>query len=374
MAKASVRTSAQAAVRVWDSAASDIVTVDVDRRGQQLRVRHHDASLVLNLRGRRGRALKVTARGRRGEVRLHVSPLRRATTSTSTGSAVNKRRGTGGGSTGGTGGTGTGGAGGTGTGGTGGTGTGGTGGTGTGGSSSDPSGESMPTGNIPGWTQVFADNFTSSTDACWGKYSADPIPSSPTAAWDPSRVSIGGGMAVLNSSYDPALGLWASGGMSSAPCLNQAYGKYEVRFRMDKADGVKYAILLWPTSGVWPCGGEIDFGEDGGGNRSSTTLTDIYCDSAGAEQKLPQIHLSADFSQWQTLGVEWTPGKLVWTLNGQDVGEIDGSHVPSGPMQMDIQTESNTNCTLSWYSCMDSTTPANVNLDVDWVVAYKPAS
>jgi beta-glucanase (GH16 family) len=233
----------------------------------------------------------------------------------------------------------------------------------------------MPTGNLPGWKQVFADDFTSSTDKCWGDYSANPIPSSPTAAWVPGRVSISGGEAVLNSSYDSALGKWASGGMSSAPCLGQEYGKYEVRFRMDQAQGVKYAILLWPTSGIWPQDGEIDFGEDGGGNRSETTLTNHYADSSGGDEIDPQVHTSADFSQWQTLGVEWTPNKLVETLNGQDVGEIDGSHVPADPMNLDIQTESNTDCSIaSYYSCMDSTTPANVNMDVDWVVSYAPQS
>ena len=232
----------------------------------------------------------------------------------------------------------------------------------------------MPVGNIPGWTQVFADNFTSSTDACWGKYRGTP-PSSPTALWEPSHVVFTGGMAELQSYDDPAFGgAMTTGGMSSAPCLVQQYGKYEVRFRMDKAPGVKYAILLWPQSGNWPCAGEIDFGEDGGGDRSSTTLTDIYCDSSGGKQQLPQLRLNADFSQWQTLGIEWTAGKIVWTLNGQNVGEIDSSHVPADPMELDIQTETNANCSLQWYSCMTAATPAHTDLDVAWVVAYAPAS
>ena len=141
--------------------------------------------------------------------------------------------------------------------------------------SDDPSGEAMPVGNLPGWRQVFSDDFTgNSLDSCWFPYNG-VIPSSPTSMWAPSHVSVSGGEAVLSTYQDPAFGgTWTAGGISSAPCLSQEYGKYEVRFRMDQAPGVKYAILLWPSTEPWPCGGEIDFGEDQGGDRSYSTLTD----------------------------------------------------------------------------------------------------
>jgi hypothetical protein len=239
----------------------------------------------------------------------------------------------------------------------------------------DPSGVAMPTGNLPGWHQVFADNFTGRPiDQCWGAYSGVPG-SSPSAYWTPSHVVVSDGIAQLKTYPDPAFGgRWVTGGVSSAGCLKQTYGKYEIRFKIDKADGVKYAILLWPATGSWPCSGEVDFGEDGGGGRTNTTLTDHYCNSSGEDAILPQVSIASDFSQWQTLGIEWTHNQIVWTLNGKTEATINSPHVPSGPMEMDVQTETNTDCTAntpSW-QCINTTTPTTANLDIDWVVAYAP--
>jgi len=55
--------------------------------------------------------------------------------------------------------------------------------------------------------------------------------------------------------------------------LAPTYEKYEARLKMAPADGVRYAILLWPSKVPAACGGEIDFGEDNGGNRTSSELT-----------------------------------------------------------------------------------------------------
>jgi beta-glucanase (GH16 family) len=245
----------------------------------------------------------------------------------------------------------------------------------TAGDSPDPSGEAMPVGDLPGWRQVFTDDFNgTSLGSCWTRYSG-VIPSSPTSVWAPSHVSVSGGMAVLSTYQDAAYGgTWTAGGMSSAPCLQQEYGKYEVRFRMDEAPGVKYAILLWPATQPWPCGGEIDFGEDQGGDRTYSTLTDNYCNAAGAHVILPQDKVLADFSQWHTIGVEWTPDKLVWTLDGKTIGTMISDKIPADAMELDIQAEANTDCSISWYTCVSSATPSVVHTDIDWVAAWAPTS
>jgi beta-glucanase (GH16 family) len=230
----------------------------------------------------------------------------------------------------------------------------------------------MPVGNLPGWNQVFADDFTgTSLDSNWGAYQGVPG-SSPTALWGASHAVVNNGLD-LETYQDAAYGnQLVTAGVGGG--VDQTYGQYDVRFRMDQADGVKYAILLWPNA-AWPCGGEIDFGEDGGGNRQSTTLTVHYCGSSGENEILPQQTINADFSQWQTLGIDWTPGSIVWTLNGRTEATITGTHVPSGPMFLAIQSETNSNCGLSPdYTCIDSTTPPKVNLDVAWVAEYAMAS
>jgi Glycosyl hydrolases family 16 len=230
----------------------------------------------------------------------------------------------------------------------------------------------MPVGNLPGWNQVFADDFTgTSLGSNWGAYQGIPG-SSPTALWEPSHAVVNNGLDLQtyqDSDYGNQLVTAGVGGG-----VDQTYGQYDVRFRIDQADGVKYAIMLWPNA-AWPCGGEIDFGEDGGGGRQSTTLTVHYCNSSGGNAILPQHTISADFSQWQTLGIDWTPGSIVWTLNGQPEATITGAHVPSGPMFLAIQSETNTNCALSpGYTCIDPTTPPNVNMDIAWVAEYAMAN
>ncbi len=235
----------------------------------------------------------------------------------------------------------------------------------------DPSGAPIPTAPA-GYRQVLSSNFNGRRlGPCWDAYRADPILSSPTGAWLPSHVAVSGGMAVLSSSYDSQLGKWASGGVSSARCVSMTYGIFEVRFKMQPARGVKYAILLWPVSVPWPDGGEIDFGEDGGGNRASTILSSIY-GLNGVEETLPQHVIGGNFARWNTLKLVWTKGSLVEYVDGRRAARISSPEVPSDRMTLAIQTETNSNCALSYYPCINSTTPARVDLDVDWAVAFAP--
>jgi hypothetical protein len=242
----------------------------------------------------------------------------------------------------------------------------------------DPSGVAMPSGNLPGWQQVFADDFTGASlnTNAWGAYQGEPGGDA-GGWWDPSHVVVGNGMLQLQSYVDPAHANpanpagYVSGGVSSAPALKQTYGKYEIRFRVDQGDGIAAVLLLWPSAdGVWPP--EIDFAEDGGGNRNQMTAT-LHCGANGNDSCQIQNSVTADFSQWQTIGVEWSPGLLNFTLNGTTWATITGSQVPSIPMEMDLQTQAGT-CGDPYDPCPDASTPALVNMDVDWVVAYQPVA
>lgn len=235
--------------------------------------------------------------------------------------------------------------------------------------SGTPSGIAMPTGNIPGWHRVLADDFTGSAlDSSkwrlyWGQPGGDP------GGWfDPAHVSVSGGQMVLAGYRDPADGgKWATAGVSGSPGLVQTYGKYLVRFRFDSGVGIAHAILLWPGDNSWPP--EIDFSEDNGANRQTTYATLHY----GAGNTQVQRKVAVDLTKWHTLGVEWTPGRLVYTLDGKPWSTVWSSHVPAVPMTLDIQTQAWACGTSTWEQCPNATTPAHVNLYVDWVVAYSPA-
>ena len=232
--------------------------------------------------------------------------------------------------------------------------------------SATPSGVAMPTGDIRGWHQVLADDFTGSAldtskwRLYWGQPGGDP------GGWfDPAHVSVSGGQMVLAGSRDPADGgKWATAGVSDSPGLVQTYGKYLVRFRFDSGVGIAHAILLWPADNSWPP--EIDFSEDNGANRQTTYATLHW----GSNNTQVQRKVAVDLTKWHTLGVEWTPDRLVFTLDGRPWSTLTSSHVPAIPMTLDIQTQAWACGTSTWERCPNATTPSHVNLYVDWAVAY----
>lgn len=216
------------------------------------------------------------------------------------------------------------------------------------------------------WHRVFFDDFKHGLDrAKWGRYSGQPG-GDPGGWWEPSHVVVRNGVLNLETYRDRRYGgRWVSGGLSNARALKRTYGRYEVRFRMDAGKGVAGILLLWPVRDHWPP--EIDFAEDGGrtGRRHSMSATLHY----GEENHIIQREVRADFTRWHTMGVVWTPSKLVYTLDGRPWGRVSSRHVPSEPMELAMQTQAGT-CGDRYAPCPDSTTPAEVNMQIDWVRVF----
>ena len=228
----------------------------------------------------------------------------------------------------------------------------------------------MPTAPSPGWREVFADDFTGRALDLDNWFTYDGQPAGDPGGWfDTTHVALSDGNLVISGYQDPADGgRWVTGGVCSKPALVQTYGKYLVRFRFDAGAGIAHAILLWPANNSWPP--EIDFSEDNGADRQTTYATLHY----GSSDTQMQHQTSVDLTQWHTLGVEWTSGRIAYTLDGAVWATVTGASVPAVPMVLDIQTQAWSSGTSTWERGTDSTTPAHVNLYVDWVVAYAPGS
>ena len=146
---------------------------------------------------------------------------------------------------------------------------------------------------------------------------------------------------------------------------------------VDNGQGVSLVALLWPTTDTWPP--EIDFTEDNGVSpRTVDTATEHWGTAANPSQV--NDTLAVNLSQWHTVGVEWTPGKIVYTMDGVPWATEANSNVSDVPMQLAVQTQAwqCNSAGTGWETCVDGTTPAEVDMDVDWIAVYalspEPAS
>ena len=236
----------------------------------------------------------------------------------------------------------------------------------------DPSGQAMPVGNLPGWTQVFADNFTENVPvgsfpaAVSGKWTAYPDgwpDTSGNGTYEPSKVvSIGHGVMDLYlhtengvhmvSAPEPVIP-GAPGGEGGL-----LYGRYAMRFRAEQVPGYKTAWLLWPDSENW-ADGEIDFPE---GDLTGTISAFLH--HKGDPHAQDGYSTRAIYAAWHTAVIEWTPQSVTFYLDGRVIGtSTNPAVIPSTPMHWVLQTETQ----LSGGPPSDS---AAGNVRIDWVTAY----
>jgi len=205
------------------------------------------------------------------------------------------------------------------------------------------------------WRTVYSDQFDSSLDDNWWRYSGPSTASK--AAFDPQNVSIRDGCLILTSRKSPNAD-WAGAGVGSRTSLT--YGRWIVRARIDRGAGTTLVALLWPENNSAPP--EIDFAEDNGGDRSMISWS---LHSSGEQDQLHR-EIPIDIQDFHTYSVEWTPGLLQFRVDGQLWGTVKGNRVPDQPMWLALQTEPWVTGT-TWERPIDGTTPDAVNMYVDAV-------
>src|SRR5438477_12063734 len=109
-------------------------------------------------------------------------------------------------------------------------------------------------------------------------------------------------------------------------------------------------VLLWPVSNEWPP--EVDFAENGGESRTRNAVSATL--HYGSANRQIQRTLHADFTRWHVLGVDWTPGTLVYTIDGHPWARVRSDAVPSQPMELDLQAQTNT-CGERYAPCANAT-------------------
>ena len=251
----------------------------------------------------------------------------------------------------------------------------------------------MPIGNLPGWNQVFYDDFqgesvsTGQFSGCSSDpYTCSDLPSSTISKW--ADYPDGWADTEGNCDYEPSQTLSISGGvlnmyihtssdgtcMTAAPIAKlpnpvdssngQLYGMYSVRMRSDPVPGYLVAFLLWPDDGNWPQDGEIDFP-----NGDLDSSMDAFMHHEGGTSGSDQDYYltNTTLADWHTYTIEWTPNYVKFLIDGQVIGDsTDTSEIPDTPMHWVMQTESD----------LDSTKPsssAQGNLQIAWAAVWSYA-
>lgn len=242
-------------------------------------------------------------------------------------------------------------------------------------------GGGAPIGDLPGWRQIFVEDFT--RPAALGTFTTDsyygprfqrtyPYPWKDTSkhgTYDPGKtLSVANGMLdadmhtdgteICVAAVEPTLPLATRG---------QTYGRYAIRFRVDAVAGYKTAWLLWPDSGL-RSEGEIDFPE---GNLDGVIKAFMhYASNDGTANSLgvqDAFASTATYPVWHTSVIEWSPGRVNFVLDGKVLGTSTTSQVPSRPMHWVIQSETALSGALP-------STSAHAHVSVDWLAvwAYAP--
>jgi beta-glucanase (GH16 family) len=233
-----------------------------------------------------------------------------------------------------------------------------------------PSGLAMPVGDVPGWHQVFADDFLrrvpvgdfpAAVADKWWAYPDGWPDTTGVGTYMPSKVvSIANGVMDLRLHTEHGVAMVAAPvpRVPGAPGREGGllYGRYAVRFRADPAPCYKTAWLLWPDSETWPRDGEIDFPE---GRLTGTISAFLHHQGAVSGSDQDAFDTPATYAQWHTAVIEWTPTTTRFLLDGTTVG-MSTSRIPSTPMHWVLQTETGTD------GCVPPASAVG-NVQIDWV-------
>lgn len=247
---------------------------------------------------------------------------------------------------------------------------------------SSPSGQAMPIGDLTGWRQVFADDFTtnvplgsfpSAVSSKWWAYPNGWQDTSKHGQYNCSKVcSVQSGMLDLYIHSEsgihyvaapvplfPGEAYNAYDGVHTA-WNGQQYGRYAVRFRSDALPLYKTAWLLWPDSNNWPHDGEIDFPE---GNLDKNICAFMHWMNATSGSSQDGYCTTSTYPSWHTAVIEWSPTNTRFILDGNVVGNST-ANIPSTAMHWVLQTET----ALSPEPAPDNATAGHVQ--IDWVTGY----
>jgi len=243
--------------------------------------------------------------------------------------------------------------------------------------------------NVEDYALVFNDEFNGTildgakwnTEMAWGsdlvindenQYYVDTT-ANPDAAYNP--FSFDGEALVISAAETPeAMAAVAngqshvSGALTTLGKFDMSYGYVEARVDLPAGKG------LWPS--IWMLGTEfIDLKpqlymmEFNGSNPNSVYHNYNYTDEDG-NLRSPRQHevvVEGASEGWQTIGVRWSVGEMVYYVNGYPTFQVTGESVASQAMYLIM----NLAVGGLWVDDPDETTPNPAEFKVDYVRIYQ---
>jgi hypothetical protein len=214
------------------------------------------------------------------------------------------------------------------------------------------SGTGLPVGDLPGWHQTYAQDFTTAaTPAQFAATYPRMFPYADNGTYAQSNISVGGGSLNINERAD-GVGAAVVVRAGSDTGWGQTYGRYSVRFRADAANNFGSAFLLWPDSNVWG-DGETDYPE---GNFADQIHVYEHCLGANAPSNCLTVNTGASWQAWHVATTEWSPTSVKFYLDGTLIG-TDTSAVSTASRHWVMQTAG-------------SAGTGTGKLQIDWVALY----
>lgn len=146
----------------------------------------------------------------------------------------------------------------------------------------------------------------------------------------PSHATEANGVLTLSCTTDAVCA-----GMQSTHA--QKYGTFAVRIKMSTGgDNVHPILLLWPSDGLFPAHGEVDYMEASYPTRQAA---DGFLHHGPYNEQV-RSKVNIDLTQWHVFSVTWTPSSIAYYVDGQQwFQDTNVDHLPPTPMTPTIQID-----------------------------------
>lgn len=215
---------------------------------------------------------------------------------------------------------------------------------------------------------VASDDFSGTgPDAKWGLYdSVSPI----GATWTPAQDRVSDGtLRIVGSGSNPSgLGNRSGGMCWCGTGGNRTYGRWEVRARFDAGAGYGQTVGLWPQSDQ-AADGSITLAETREPDKHSLHTYVVWSDG---QLRSHETVSNGDYTAWHTYSAEWRASFVRIMVDDRVVYDSTTSQskvvIPRQPMHLYLQQTVGPH---DGVPAADPSTPAEVDLSVDWVRVYR---